>query len=95
MGYACLCIQTAGDHLFWEQGMLGKKRSQGSKVKNSGWGCRGYVYVCTPRFILTHWGALEQFILGEVFAEDKATISTNRPGLLHFHHELMVLHTPL
>lgn len=53
------------------------------------------VCVCVHTQVLTHWGALEQFILGEVFAEDKATISTNRPGLLYFHHELMVFHTPL
>lgn len=35
MGYACLCIQTAGDHLFWEQGMLGKKgvRDRRSRIQ--------------------------------------------------------------
>lgn len=35
MGYACLCIQTARDHLFWEQGVLGKKemRNQSSRIQ--------------------------------------------------------------
>lgn len=43
----------------------------------------------------THWGALEQFILGEVLPEDKAAVSANGPGSLHFYHRLMVLQAPL
>lgn len=61
MGYARLRVQTAGDHLFWEQGV---------------------------------WGALEQFVLGEVLPEDKAAVSANGPGSLHFYHRLMVLQAP-
>lgn len=35
MGYARVCIQTAGDHLFWEQGVLRETgvQSQGLKVQ--------------------------------------------------------------
>jgi hypothetical protein len=35
MGYACVCIKTARNHLFWEQGVLGKKRvsDQGSRIQ--------------------------------------------------------------
>ena len=34
MGHARVCIQTARDHLFWEQGVLGAKgaRSQGLRI---------------------------------------------------------------
>lgn len=62
MGYTSVCIETAGDHFFWEEGV---------------------------------WGALEQFVLGEVFPEDEAAISAHGPGSLHFHHGLVVLQTPL
>lgn len=92
MGYTSVCIETAGDHFFWEQGVLRVEKCQGSGLQ-----CpvqaQGIPAPRQPSH--THWGALEQFVLGEVFPEDEAAISAHGPGSLHFHHGLVVLQTPL
>ena len=103
MGDVRVCVQAAGDHLFWEQGVLGQEgvhSQQGLRVQ----GGDGVSHCPEPpqpttrhthTHTQTHWGALEQLILGEVFPEDKAAVSADRPGSLHFHHRFMVLQAPL
>lgn len=95
MGYAHVCIETAGDHLFWEQGVLGAGRGQGSGVRDreSRLGLR--VSPHPDSRYHTHWGVLEEFVFSEVFPEDEAAVSANGPGSLHLHHRLMVLQAPL
>lgn len=69
-----------------------------SKTEGPGWGS-GCPIAQSPSpthtHPHTHWGALEQFILGEVLPEDKAAVSADGPRGLYLHHGLMVLQDPL